>query len=190
MRTVALFGGSFNPPHKGHEAILRWLLTNPPMHLDGVGVLPTVNHAFGKDLLPYEVRAELVQAMVGPDPRVEIIRRDERYMAEVLEALHAEHPDTHYVLVLGADILNDLDKWHRWDDVLRLAEPLFVFREGVLFESNGTTVHRIAAPEVSSTDVRQWLAEGNPEVAHLLPEAVLRLIETKGYYGIPRPLSW
>lgn len=190
MKTVALFGGSFNPPHKGHEAILRWLLTNPPTHLDGVGVLPTVNHAFGKELLPYEARADLVQAMVGDDPRVEIIRRDETYMAEVLEALHTENPDTHYILVLGADILNDLDKWHRWDDVLRLAEPLFVFRKGVQFDANGTTVHCIDAPGVSSTDVRKWLAEGNPEVAHFLPEAVLSRIEEKGYYGVTKPFSW
>lgn len=183
MKRVALFGGSFNPPHVGHEAILTWLRSPTcPVQFDDIWVLPAVVHAFDKTLLPYETRAKLVAAMA---PTVEVVRRDEKHTVNVLEALHVENPDTQFVLVLGTDIWHERHKWHRWTDVERLGSPLFVSRKGV-DSVEGVQVYPIEAPDVSSTEVRQKLAEGDLFWCTLcLPTAVFSLIFQQGWYTEP-----
>jgi hypothetical protein len=67
MRSVALLGGSFNPPHVGHLLLAQYVLATAPV--DELWLLPTFRHAFGKDLAPYDDRlamCELVAAELGP----------------------------------------------------------------------------------------------------------------------------
>ena len=45
---VTLFGGSFNPPHLGHALVIAEFLESAIT--DELWLLPTINHAFGKDL--------------------------------------------------------------------------------------------------------------------------------------------
>lgn len=212
-KQIALFGGSFNPPHAGHAAILQWLCTGP-LNLDAIWVLPAVHHAFDKPLASYEDRTELVEAMiqdVWSSPAVtavartlwgksrtavlSVVRREEQYTVETVEALIAENPDTEFTLVLGADILHEVQKWHRWGDLQRLVRVVFVARKGVEVPLDiDYPIFSIDAPGVSSTDIRRRIAEG--DLTYLvgmgadIPAPVFKLIEQKRMYGsIPPTFS-
>lgn len=197
-RRIALYGGSFNPPHQGHLDVIKWLANDCPQDLNEVWVLPTVNHAFAKELADYEVREELVTAMIDdafkggyyPPIRdsIKVVRREEVYTAELLDNLEAENPGDEFVPVIGADIINAAGDWHRWGDVVA-RKPIVVARKGVECKTD-LKVHEVDAAEVSSTSVRERLANG--DLTYLigkgadLPERVMSIIERKNLYGWPK----
>ena len=46
-KRVAIYGGSFDPPHLGHVLSVAWTLS--ATELDAVWVIPTWKHAFDKE---------------------------------------------------------------------------------------------------------------------------------------------
>lgn len=189
MATVALFGGSFNPPHVAHQMLVTYVLAT--CDIDEVWFVPTARHAFGKDLASYEDRVamcEVVAAAVGP--RAQVSRAEQTLAAlpgfvvsrtlHLLEHLQGQHPQHQFRLLIGADILLETDKWYRWDAVVQLAPPIVVGRSGVVPPA-GATVTEYAMPAISSTEVRRRLHAQEP-VNWLVPRAVLGYIAAKGLY--------
>lgn len=171
---VAIYGGSFNPPHIGHALVAAWLTWTD--QVDAVWLVPVGAHAFGKALLPFARRrafCEALAATLGDAVRVEPIegqREGRSYTIDTLEALSARHPSHTFRLVLGADNLPSLPRWHRWPDIEAGFDPIVVGRSG--YDSPPDVP---AFPGVSSTDVRARIVEGRP-VEGLVPAAVLDLI--------------
>ena len=129
------------------------------------------------------------RAAAGLGPRVSVSRVEEvvaRAHAGVSRTLHTiEHiaetrPDVSLRLVIGADILAETAKWHRWDDVVRRAPPIVLGRSGHP-SPPGALVCPIEMPAVSSTEIRSRLAAGEGAEA-LLPRAVLGYIAERGLY--------
>jgi nicotinate-nucleotide adenylyltransferase len=80
---------------------------------------------------------------------------------------------------VGADVLADLPKWHRFDRIAEIAPPVVLGRAGVTAEGAPVPV----LPRVSSTEVREALGRGEIEaVRPLLPAKVLAYIEEHGLY--------
>jgi nicotinate-nucleotide adenylyltransferase len=61
---ILLFGGTFNPPHLGHQIVIRQAFELIP-DIDELWLLPTYNHAFGKDLAPAPHRLEMCRLLVN-----------------------------------------------------------------------------------------------------------------------------
>ena len=195
---IVLFGGSFDPPHADHYRLLEWLVLKCPVNFDEIWLMPTVNHAFGKEMAPYEDRERLVSQLAdkvaprsafnnGPGKlrqKIKVVRRDEKYTVETLEALRVEQPDDIFYLVVGGDVLNDIDKWHRWDDVVKLATLIPVIREGEVIPE-GYEPADIKSRGFSSTQIRSQLAEG--DLTHIVNGMLIKEtfddIKSKGLYG-------
>ena len=188
MRTVALLGGSFNPPHVAHQLIA--LLVLETQDVDELWLVPTWKHAFGKDLASFDDRVamtELAAAALGPRVRVSRIEQEiaarpgfvaSRTLDTVL-AIEAAEPDVRLRLVIGADILGETDKWWRWDELAVKAPPIVVGRPG--YPTPHGAIPAIVG--VSSTEIRARLASGRAdETMGLLPKAVLRYIAERGLY--------
>jgi len=188
METVGLFGGSFNPPHVAHALVALYVLETTA--LDAVWLVPTWQHAFGKELAPYDDRCtmcELVAASLGPRAQVSRVeeavaqaRGGESRTLHTLEYLAEVAPHLRFRLVVGADILAEADKWYRWDEVCRRAPPIAVGRSGVPLP-DGITTTELAMPEVSSTEVRRRLGSGL-DASGLVPRSVLGYIARRGLY--------
>lgn len=152
MTRVAVFGGSFNPPHVGHVLLTAWVLALEPV--DELVVVPVFHHPFAKDLTPFEHRLAMCERAFSGIRGVSIstVERDlggDSLTLRTLERFAADHPDWAMRLVIGSDVVGDLDKWHRWDRVSELAPPIIVPRAGA-----GADPATAPLPEVSSTDVR------------------------------------
>ena len=194
---VAFFGGSFNPPHVGHVLGVVYALSTAP--IDEVLVVPVYRHPFAKCLAPFADRLEMCRLALGWLPRVTISRVEEELGGEsltltTLEHLRTSRPDLSLRLLVGADVLGDLPKWHRWDRIAELAPPLVLGRSGV--PPLGDHAHVPGGvpapsppvlPHVSSTHIRAALEAGDVEaVRGLVPAAVLDHIVAAGLYGVRR----
>ena len=187
MMQVAVYGGSFDPPHVGHVLAAEYVLRAGGF--DRVVVVPVFAHAFGKTLAPFEHRVAMTRLAMPHLERVEVSTIEEELGApsltlRTLAALISRHPDWACRLVVGADVLAEKHRWHAWDEVVRLA-PLFLLgRAGVEDAESPEAV----LPEVSSTEVRAALshrtgsARDDATLAHLVPRAVLEYIDAKGLY--------
>jgi len=97
-----------------------------------------------------------------------------------LEALLARQPERKLRLVIGADVLHDRHKWHRWDRVAELAPPIVLGRAGVEHPEAPLGV----LPEVSSTTIRRAYRSGAPgPVEPMVPAAVRGFIAEHRLYA-------
>ena len=188
-RRVGLFGGSFNPPHVAHQLVAFYVLETI---VDEVWFVPTYSHPFGKNLVAYDHRVamcELAAAALGARARVsraeEELAKKPDFVAsrtlDLIEHLAASYPDVELRLVVGTDILNEKDKWYRWDDVIAKA-PLVIIGRGGVAVPEGSVATGVTMPEISATHIRELLGQKDPSVSSLVPATVLRYIERHGLY--------
>jgi nicotinate-nucleotide adenylyltransferase len=140
---IALFGGSFDPPHSGHIGIA--MAAAERLDLDRVLMAPVGRQPLKRDQTqsPYEDRLVMVQlACAGHPPlvasAVDAPRMDGRYnyTYETLQLLRETLPaaDELFCLV-GADSLQTLRHWHRAAEALMLAQWIVAARPGVTLEA-------------------------------------------------------
>lgn len=181
-RRVAVYGGSFDPPHLGHVLSVAWALS--VAEIDEVWVIPVWTHAFGKAHgASFDARMDMCRLAFEPFRRVELLDIERRLggvsrTLDTLEALRQEHPDVALRLLIGADVLPTTDRWHRWEDVATIAPPLVVGREGYPAPEGCP----ISIPDVSSTEVRAALDDAR-DLTGLVPKAVAEHIREHGLYA-------
>jgi len=204
-RTVAIFGGSFNPPHLAHQMVC--LVALETAAVDEVWMLPTYRHAFGKELAPFDDRVEMCRlaarafggrVLVDPIERELAAGGEESRTFHTLTALAARHPGTALRLLVGEDILAEKHLWFRWDDVVALAPPIVVGRAGALPNPTAPNASAPRAgtpkgppqsatdagfdlPAISSSEVRARIARGETAVP-LVSRAVMDYIAGRGLY--------
>ena len=181
---VALFGGSFNPPHVAHQLAALYVLETAAV--DGLWFVPAHEHAFGKPLVAFDDRlamCELAAAALGPRVRVSDVERalgGRSLTLRTVRRLTELHPEHAFSLVIGSDLQGDVASWYGGDELARTIPFIVVGRPGTTSPPAGSTP-AITMPDVSSTAVRTALAAGRP-VEGLVPRAVLDYIYRKGLY--------
>lgn len=178
---VALYGGSFDPPHLGHVLSVSWALALAD--IEEVWVIPTWQHAFDKKhSAPFEARVAMCELAFAQfdHARVSTIEQTLGGVSRTLDtidALQSSNPTTQFRLLVGSDVLPETPKWHRWDDIVAKAPPIVVARDGY----PAPTDRAVSIPNVSSTDARESLRVGDP-VDGWIPRAVVAYIEAHSLY--------
>ncbi|MGE0624604.1 MAG: nicotinate-nucleotide adenylyltransferase [Pseudomonadales bacterium] len=204
---ICLFGGTFDPVHLGHlhaaDVVcrvlgldeLRLVLSARPSHKTDTGA--SLEHRWAMLQLACAGDARLV-----PDDR-EMRRSRPSYTVETLEAIRERSPDACLSWVIGSDAFALLPTWHRWREVLKLANLVVLTRPGpfpALGEDMRALIerHRVASlsgchsggilmvdnamKEIAAADIRTAIAEGR-DVSHLLPPPVATYIRAHHLYG-------
>ena len=191
-KRVAIFGGSFNPPHVAHVLAVVYALSTAP--IDEVLVVPVFRHPFAKELASFEERMAMCALGLGWIPHVTVspVERElggESLTLRTVEHLAEAHPDWSLRLLIGADVLGDLPKWHRFDRIAAVAPPLVLGRVGVAPPTAGEgpvpipTAPLPVLPRVSSTEIRAAIgARDLDAVRARVPSAVLDYIEAHRLY--------
>jgi nicotinate-nucleotide adenylyltransferase len=174
---IALFGGSFDPPHLGH--LLAACYARVVGMADEVWVLPVARHAWGKPLSPWDQRWQLCRAAFAPLPFAHV-RDDETangsgYTYDLVRRLKGEYPGYRWSLVGGSDTASDMPRWHRGQELAQLIEVIAVPRRGY-------DEHPAALPAISSSLVRDRCAMGST-IDELVTPAVAALITINGWYA-------
>lgn len=187
---VGIYGGSFDPVHRGHVAIARRALEQVPC--DEVWFVPAARSPFKPDgpIAPAADRVALLEAAVGDEPafRVSEVELDHpgRRSVETVRTLAREHPDHRWRWIMGEDAFDDLPRWASPEAFVALAPPVVQPRPGAHGERPssfaGAPVTWLEGEQldVSSTTVRSALAAGRTPEG--LDPRVLALIEERGLY--------
>ena len=197
---VGIYGGTFSPIHNGHVAAAKAFMQQ--MWLDVLYVIPTgvtphkpmQGDASATDRLQMcRLAFEGVEGVIVSD--MEIRREGKSYTVDTL--LELSRPDDRLFFLCGTDMMLTLGQWSRADDIFRLCYPVYMRREtdasldGVIVEKiaeyqekYGRVVRKIVAPvmEISSTEIRQAIAQGTPW-EDSVPNAVALYIKEKGLYA-------
>jgi len=179
---VAVFGGSFNPPHVAHVLACSLLLSVE--EIDRVLVVPAYKHPFAKSLAPFQDRVTMCELAMGWIAHVQVSRVEEEMGGEsrtlrTLEHLAQENPEWVLRLVIGADILAEAPRWFGFEEIGRIAPPIVLARAG--FDASGAGPALL--PEVSSTQVRAAVARGDwTVVERLVPRRVVAFIREAALY--------
>jgi nicotinate-nucleotide adenylyltransferase len=182
---LAVFGGSFDPPHVAHMLVAAYVLATEAV--DRVLVVPTASHPFGKQLTSFEHRVQMCELAFSdlPEASVCTIERElppPSLTLRMLEALAAQHPSAHLHLVIGSDLLAETHAWHNFERITQLAPPIIVERQGHE-RPNATTP---ALPMISSTEIRHRLPTGVSTHGYLSPAVASYALEY-ALYTTERP---
>lgn len=133
MRTIALFGGTFDPVHNGH--IKTSLNIQAHFNFDSYLFLPcktpTIKPAA---MATNQQRIDMLELAIKPYSAFHIdlreLKRDSpSYMVETLKSVRDEHKNASITLIMGYDAFLSLPKWHQWHKLIKLANILVINRE-------------------------------------------------------------
>ena len=184
---VALFGGSFNPPHVAHQLVALYVLETAPV--DALWFVPDLRARVRQAAGAFEDRlamCELAAAALGPRAQVSDVERalgGRSLTLRTVRRLTELHPEHAFSLVIGSDLLGEVASWYGGDELARTIPFIVVGRRRAAAQA---TVRRpaVTMPDVSSTAVRAALAAGQ-SAEGLVPRAVLDYIYRKGLYKEP-----
>jgi nicotinate-nucleotide adenylyltransferase len=185
---MGLYGGSFDPPHRGHAALARAAVKE--LKLDRLFIVPASLSPHKQNQTPAPARHRLAMARLAfksvPRSRViedEIRRRGVSYTVDTLRRLRKKYPAAQWRLVAGEDSLAGFPRWKSWRQILSWA-PLAVGRRRPAgarptlpaFLKANMAYLRAPLPAVASRDLRSGASRG------LVP-VVRAYIERHRLYG-------
>lgn len=131
MRSVGLFGGSFNPAHGGHLHVARAGLRQ--LQLDEIWWLVSPQNPLKPEQPSWESRSETVRNLPLP-PNMQVsdveLRYDTQYTVDLLTTLKVRQRDTQFVFMMGADNLQQLPKWRAWQTIMETVPIAVIARPG------------------------------------------------------------
>lgn len=202
---IGLFGGSFDPIHRGHVELVRQ--ARQILGLQQVIFLPTAQppHKAGRVLAPPLARYAMVELALLREEGLaasphELTLGRAAYTAETLDHFRRQLPAADLFLLVGSDSFVDLPHWVRWRDIVAAARLVVLPRPGWALENAAAAdspgsaelaalvrAGRVEAPplapcDVSSTRLRRMLANGERPPAGWLPDLVLEFIDKYHLY--------
>ncbi len=204
---IALYGGSFNPPHLGHAEAAYTVYEE--LKPDKLLIIPAniPPHKEMEEGCPSaEERLELCRLAFAEIPGAEVsdieVRREGRsYTADTVEQLRAEYPEDELILVMGTDMLLCFEDWYRFEYLLRECSLAVLAREDnqelellekmrLLQKEHGAKVILLSHTPLamSSSEIRERLRLRLR--AGLLDDKVYSCIIRNGYYDALPELSW
>lgn len=172
MEKIAIFGSAFNPPSLGHKSVIDSLA-----HFDKILLVPSIAHAWGKEMLDFDTRCQLVEAFISDllldQVELSLVEKGLFTPGEsvttyaVLSQLQKQHPEAELTFVIGPDNFFKFSSFYKSDEITE--------RWSVM-----------ACPEkvkIRSTDIRHTLQNGS-NVAKLSTKSVTRILQDSELYTI------
>ncbi len=193
MIKTGIFGGAFNPVHKGHVRLAEEAVKQ--LKLKRLLIIPTYDSPHKKtELLPYEDRAEMCRRAFGHIEGVEISDIEVKlggksFTINTVRELRSLYPGDQFFLLIGGDMLFSFDKWFKYESLLKETKVCAVARDNDSLvdmmefanEMGRIKVLPTKAVEISSTEIREKAAKGE-DISDLVPEGVAEYIAQHGFY--------
>ena len=163
LETIALFGGSFDPPHFGHKSVVEEALK--VLNIDRLIVVPTFLNPFKTvSYFTTKERLRLTKELFKPFDKVvvddyEIEEQKPTPTAQTLRFFQKKYSVKY--LIIGADNLEHIEKWHEFEWLNRQVTWVVATRKGYEIKSNKLRDVTILEVEVdiSSTQIRNKLTK-------------------------------
>ena len=193
MKKVLLYFGSFNPIHKGHIALAEWVVEQDLCDELIFIVSPQNPLKSSTELAPEFSRYEMCEMACAssrfPDrikvSAVEFVLEKPSYTINTLRYLHEQFgSQMEFSLLLGADNIENFDRWREYEDILR-DYPLLVYpREGYAVEKFADKITFLAnAPlfDFAATDIRKAITNDENFTEKVAPAVAKYIIQNRLY---------
>ena len=200
MKTVAVFGGTFNPIHKGHTEIIGALNQKP--EISKIILMPTkIPPHKTVDFLADELhRINMCNIIASKFNNVEVSdlelkRTGKSYTIDTVSELKRLYPNSNIAITIGADMVVTFSEWKNYQDLINEVK-IFAFgrntvseedlRKGIEFlKSIGADIEHIdkKISDISSTQIRTNL-QNNNESLHLIDREIYKYIISNNIYGV------
>ena len=197
MMKVAVYGGSFDPPHKGHKLLAQNLARQ--CGADKVVVIPTAMSPFKESSGAtaadrYEMCRLAFSEPLFDVSDIEIIRGGKSYTVDTLREVKKLYPQSQLYLFMGDDMFLSLDRWYKYEEILELStivatcrttdlEKLRDMKNFAKYTLNLTEDRFIICEsipiQISSTEIRNNLKNG---IDDYLEKDVSSYIKNRGLY--------
>lgn len=189
---VGLLGGSFDPVHKGHQAIAKSFLESGFISKLWILLTPDPPHKTKQVLCNFEYRYKMLEQAFQDFDNVEIKDIESKlpkpsYTIRTLKYLAEEYPDYEFYLCMGEDSMINFTQWKKWKEILDYCELLVARRP----TDDSTELHPVITEkihyvdhqpiEISSTDIRERIEVGE-DISALVPEQVQEIIKEANLY--------
>jgi nicotinate-nucleotide adenylyltransferase len=162
---AGLYGGSFDPPHKGHRHVAQTAMKR--LGLDRVWWVVSPHNPL-KPHAPSDLpeRLAAVEKLI-PEPRHVITdieaRLGTRYTADLIGHLTWRHPGVRFVWIMGADGLGSFHRWQDWRAIAAHVPIVVVSRPGPALKWRlGRAAREMAGARVCATQARKLVLSGAP----------------------------
>lgn len=202
---IGIFGGTFNPPHKGHKRLIDSFANE--IGFDKVLIIPDKRpvHKICEDLALDSDRLELCKRTFTNKNyeinTIEIDRQSDSYMIFTVNELKTLYPDAELYLVIGSDMFLSFHKWYKYREIFKSCTLCVASRSDKdtinKLRSYAFSVLKTYMPSnvcdkiiilpveplvISSTELRQKIADGENMDSCLTDEAY-EFIKQRGLYG-------
>ncbi len=194
---ILLFGGTFDPPHKGHMNNLQAAMdcVQPDKVIVMPAGIPPHKKASTTDAA---LRLAMCECFTALSPKVEVsdweVRQGGRnYSVNTVEMLHSRYPADSLYMCVGSDMLLGFTRWYRWQDILRLTALVVESREAgdaaalhaaaEELRRQGATVllAQAQAFPCASSDIRSGRVPRS-RWQEVLPPNVIQIVKDNGLY--------
>lgn len=195
---ILLFGGTFDPPHKGHMNNLQAAMdcVQPDKVIVMPAGIPPHKKASTTDAA---LRLAMCECFTALSPKVEVsdweVRQGGRnYSVNTVEMLHSRYPADSLYMCVGSDMLLGFTRWYRWQDILRLTALVVESREAgdaaalhaaaEELRRQGATVllAQAQAFPCASSDIRSGRVPRS-RWQEVLPPNVIQIVKDNGLYS-------
>ena len=198
MLRTGIFGGSFNPIHKGHISLARQLKKKARLDEVWLMVSPQNPLKHSSELLDDNLRLEMARMAVEGELGIiacdyEMHLPKPSYTWNTLQALTKDYPDREFFLLIGGDNWALFNRWYHYEDILS-RYPIVVYPRKMQDDNLKTpellnSLDKITTPQIidaklldiSSTEIRERIKKGKG-IRRMVPKAVADYIEKEGLY--------
>ena len=190
--SIAVYGGTFNPPHLGHLVVAESVAET--LRLRKVIFVPVNRppHKTVQGLAPAPDRLAMTRLAVEGNPRfevsdLEVARGGLSFTVDTLRAVAGLHAGRRLRLLIGADNMFDFEGWKAPSEILEIADLVVMTRPGYEVEKSrpGFPPHAdlVTVPQIgiSGTDIRRRVKFGQ-SIRYLVPPGVEEYIRKRGLY--------
>ena len=185
------FGGSFDPPHKGHVAVAR--AAADAFGLDVVLLAPVGRQPLkdGLAMSAFEDRLAMVRLACSGEARLLASGLDgprenggPNYTVDALERLRGEYPGAEVFGIVGMDAYLQMPLWKEHEQLRLMVEWVVVTRPGYATDGVAEGVHLLETVwmDMSATMLRERLRHGE-DCGELIDDAVRAYIAEHRLYG-------
>ncbi len=186
---IAIFGGSFNPPHKMHKEIALELIKNK--YVDHVIYVPTGNKYLKKDLIDAKERLEMLKIMTQNNKNLSVsdyeMKNNLTYTYQTLDYFQKMYPNDEIYFICGTDNLKEITTWKNYNYILQKYKIVVIERNQESSEEiiknlpkNHLIITKFTTQNISSTKIREELKRNKNSLN--LEEEVKNYIQKRNLY--------
>lgn len=192
MPKIGLFFGSFNPIHIGHLMMAEYFVENTDLKEIWFVVSPSSPFKKKESMLSEHQRLYMVNVAIEDDARfrscdIEFKLPFPSYTCNTLVFLQEKYPDKQFVLIMGEDNLESIQKWKNADFILQNYDiytyPRMGYDGGESKKLPNVTFVNAPIIGISATMIRTAIAEGKT-MKYFLPPKVAQYVDEMNLFKV------